>query len=141
MAHYDAPVRNTRQRKYLLRLLMSTDAHPNAQWLFERMKAEFPRLSFSTVYRNLDILEKEGKLQRLTCGNAEGRYDGNAAPHAHFFCRRCGEVYDVDFGPIEQSVMQRVKRCSHNVEGCRVTYYGICKNCLKAKNKNNHIKE
>ena len=115
----------------MLRLLKSTDAHPNAQWLYERMKPEFPRLSFSTVYRNLDILEKEGELQRLTCGNAFDRYDGNTAPHSHFFCRLCGEVYDVDFGSVEQSALEHAQRCAHKVEGCGVTYYGVCENCQK----------
>jgi Fur family transcriptional regulator, peroxide stress response regulator len=134
LPHYDAPVRNTRQRKYMLELLKATDAHPSAQWLFEKMKPEFPHLSFSTVYRNLGILEKEGALQRLTCGNAFDRYDGNAAPHSHFFCRRCGAVYDVDLGPVENTALSGVNRCEHSIEGCSVTFYGICENCRKANN-------
>jgi Fe2+ or Zn2+ uptake regulation protein len=116
----------------MLGLLKSTDAHPSAQWLYERMKPEFPRLSLSTVYRNLDILEREGELQRLTCGSAEGRYDGNTASHSHFFCRLCGQVFDVDFGPVEQSALERAQRCAHSLEGCSVTYYGVCESCRKA---------
>lgn len=132
VSHYDAPVRNTKQRQYMLTLLKSTDTHPSAQWLFERMKPKFPRLSFSTVYRNLDVLEREGALQRLSCGNAFDRYDCNAAPHSHFFCRLCGNVYDVDLGPVEASAMDRADCCTHRVEGCSVTYYGVCETCRKA---------
>lgn len=135
--HYDAPVRNTRQRKCMLELLKATDAHPSAQWLYEKMKPEFPRLSFSTVYRNLGVLEREGALQRLTCGNTFDRYDGNAAPHSHFFCRRCGAVYDVDPDPAEDSAPCGAGRSSHSIEGCSVTFFGTCENCLKA----NIIKE
>lgn len=134
MAHYDAPVRNTRQRKYMLELLKSTDAHPSAQWLLKKMKPDFPHLSFSTVYRNLGVLEKEGALQRLTCGNTFDRYDGNTAPHSHFFCRKCGSVYDVDMGPVEKNALLGANRSPHNIEGCSVTFYGICENCRKANN-------
>jgi Fe2+/Zn2+ uptake regulation proteins len=118
----------------MLELLQSTDAHPNAQWLYEKMKPEFPHLSFSTVYRNLGILEKERRLQRLTCGNTFDRYDGNAAPHSHFFCRRCGAVYDMDSGPVGQSALTGANRRPHKIEGCSVTFHGICENCLKANN-------
>jgi Fe2+ or Zn2+ uptake regulation protein len=120
----------------MLELLKSTDTHPSAQWLYERMKPVFPRLSFSTVYRNLGILEREGALQRLTCGSAFDRYDGNAAPHSHFSCRRCGSVYDVDFAPAETAAPGGAERSGHRVEGCSVTYYGVCENCQKADHQN-----
>ena len=137
MKHENLPVRNTRQRKYMLELLQSTDSHPNAQWLFERMKPQFPNLSFSTVYRNLGILEREGQLLRLTCGNDFDRYDGNTAPHSHFYCRDCGKVYDVDLGPIERSALEAAQGCMHEVEGCSITFYGFCENCRKANYKPN----
>lgn len=133
----NAAVRNTRQRKYMLELLQSTDSHPSAQWLYERMKPQFPHLSFSTVYRNLGILEREGQLLRLTCGNEFDRYDGNTMPHSHFFCRDCGKVYDVDFGPIERTALEAAQICSHAVEGCNITFYGLCENCRKANDKLN----
>jgi Fur family peroxide stress response transcriptional regulator len=116
----------------MLKLLKSTDTNPNAQWLFERMKPQFPHLSFSTVYRNLGILEREGQLLRLSCGNDFDRYDGNAAPHSHFFCHECGRVYDVNVGPIEQAALLGAQHCAHQVEGCSVTLYGVCENCRKA---------
>ncbi len=130
-------VRNTQQRKYMLELLRSTNTHPNALWLYEQMKPCFPNLSFSTVYRNLGILEREGELQRLSCGNTFDRYDGNTMPHSHFFCRKCGEVYDVSPGAMVRAALSEIQHCQHSVEGCSVTYYGVCKNCLKAE-PNNH---
>ena len=137
MTNETTTVRNTRQRKYMLELLQSTDTHPSAQWLYERMKPQFPHLSFSTVYRNLDILEREGQLLRLSCGNDFDRYDGNTMPHSHFYCRGCGKVYDVNLGPIEHSALEASHGCTHEVEGCTITFYGICENCRKANDKSN----
>ena len=66
-------IRNTKQRKHLLELLQSTKSHPNAFWLYEKMRPAFPHLSLSTVYRNLGILEDQGLIQRLSCGAAFDR--------------------------------------------------------------------
>ena len=60
-------IRNTEQRKKLLELLSSAKSHPNALWLYEMLTPEFPKLSLSTIYRNLGILEKQGLLLRIPC--------------------------------------------------------------------------
>jgi Fur family transcriptional regulator, peroxide stress response regulator len=124
-------IRNTKQRKMLLELLCSTESHPNAFWLYDKMKPSFPNLSLSTVYRNLGILEKEGMLLRLPCMNFD-RYDGNTEIHAHFYCRKCERVYDLEADNIESSMLKHVND-KHVVEGCNVIFYGVCENC-KPKN-------
>jgi Fur family peroxide stress response transcriptional regulator len=122
--------RNTKQRKQLLELLRSTKSHPNAFWLFERMEPHFPNLSLSTVYRNLGILENQGKLLRIPCPSFD-RYDGNTAVHTHFYCRACERVYDMDTGGIEAKVLSSIKQSPHSPEGCNIIFYGICENCNK----------
>lgn len=133
MADITKPVRNTRQRKYMLELLRSTTSHPNAFWLYEQMKPVFPNLSLSTVYRNLGILEKQGLLQRLSCGGTFDRYDGNVALHSHFYCRRCGRVYDMDAKALEERALASADAGGHELEGCDITFYGICEECLNEK--------
>ncbi len=126
----DRQNRNTKQRKQLLELLRSTKSHPNAFWLFERLKPDFPSLSLSTVYRNLGILENKGELLRLPCPGFD-RYDGNTEVHSHFYCRVCGRVCDMDTGGIEAKVLGSLKQCPHSPEGCNIMFYGVCENCNK----------
>lgn len=126
----DRSNRNTKQRKQLLELLRSTTSHPNALWLFERLKPDFPNLSLSTVYRNLGILESHGELLRLSCPSFD-RYDGNTEVHTHFYCRMCERVYDMDTGGIEQKVLGSLQQCPHSPEGCNIIFYGVCENCNK----------
>lgn len=128
-------VRNTKQRKYMLGLLKSTKSHPSAFWLYEKMLPEFPHLSLSTVYRNLGILESHGLLQRLSCGGSFDRYDANISMHSHFFCRKCGKVYDIDAKDLEESASKLVCIEGHQIEICSITYQGICSDCYKNKNK------
>ncbi len=131
----DKSSRNTKQRKQLLGLLRSTKSHPNAIWLFDRMKPDFPSLSLSTVYRNLGILEKKGELLRLPCPSFD-RYDGNTKVHTHFYCRLCEKVCDMDTGGIEAKVLESLKHCPHSTEGCNIIFYGVCEDCNKQTNKN-----
>lgn len=123
-------LRNTKQRKYMLELLRSTDSHPNAFWLFEKMKPQFPRLSLSTVYRNLGILESQGLLQRLSCGATFDRYDGNVAMHSHFYCRECTRVYDINAAELEEKALESADCGGHTLEGCHITFYGVCDQCI-----------
>jgi Fur family transcriptional regulator, peroxide stress response regulator len=130
--------RNTKQRKMLLQHLCSTETHPNAFWLYDRLKPEFPNLSLSTVYRNLGILEKQGMLLRLPCMSFD-RYDGNTAVHAHFYCRTCENVYDIDSESLEKQVLGSYSG-GHNAEGCNIIFYGVCEKC-KSDSKEDNNKE
>ena len=135
MAKTDRPVRNTRQRKHMLELLKSTKSHPNAFWLYERMRPAFPNLSLSTVYRNLNILETQGTIQREVCGGAFERYDADTSMHSHFYCRECGCVHDISTDDAEKKALESVNGHPHQLDGCHITFYGVCENCIA---NNNH---
>ncbi len=137
MSGEEKQLRNTKQRKHMLSLLSSTKSHPNAFWLFEKMKQDFPNLSLSTVYRNLGVLESQGLVQRLACGNEFDRYDANTDMHSHFFCRKCEKLYDIETNNIEEFVLDSAKNSEHQLEGCSVTFHGICNKC---KNQNKKIR-
>lgn len=124
-------IRNTKQRMHMLELLQSTDSHPNALWLYERMQPKFPNLSLSTVYRNLGILEDQGLLQRITCCSEFDRYDAETRDHSHFHCRVCNNVFDVNADDIEKYALTRAKCDGHCFEQCSVTFTGVCKHCRK----------
>ena len=121
-------VRNTKQRRHMLELLQSTDSHPNAFWLYERMRPVFPNLSLSTVYRNLSILETQGMVQRVACGGTFERYDADISMHSHFYCKQCGNVYDICTNEAEKQALESINDNPHVLEGCHITYYGICEN-------------
>lgn len=131
----DKALRNTKQRQYLLDLLRSTHSHPNAFWLYDNMKPSFPNLSLSTVYRNLGVLEQQGQLQRITCERTFDRYDANTTMHSHFHCKECGCVYDIDAGTFEKNVLSRARSNGHKLQGCHITFYGICEKCAKDRAK------
>ncbi len=62
--------KKSRQREKILELLKSTGSHPTADWIYEKLKAEFPNLSMSTVYRNLNILIEQELIKKIDFGSA-----------------------------------------------------------------------
>ena len=86
------PRRQTRQRRLVYEAVASTDTHPTAEWVFERVRRRLPRVSLGTVYRNLQLLVTEGRLKAWTRGRTT-RYDAGVMPHDHFVCQVCGRKF------------------------------------------------
>src|SRR5258708_1361330 len=88
------PRRKSRQKQRLMELLRATDSHPTADWLYERMRSDFPNLSLGTVYRNLRIMCESGLIRELKNGSSFSRYDARTEEHYHLVCRACGSIQD-----------------------------------------------
>jgi Fe2+ or Zn2+ uptake regulation protein len=125
------PYRRSKQRERILALLRSTGIHPTANWLFGRLKKEFPNLSVGTVYRNIGVLVQQGLIGRIALGSTFDRLDANVTEHYHFICERCDAIFDLKI-PIERSIEKQVP-ISEGFEVHRhaVEFYGLCPKCAK----------
>ena len=121
--------RNTLQKQRILEVLRSTKLHPTADWIYERVKKSFPKLSLGTVYRNLKILKEHGEIQELPFGDTFDRFDGNASEHPHFVCRKCDCVIDLSIQSAQnlENVIQ--PESGFKVEKCMITFFGLCNKC------------
>ena len=97
---------------------------------------EEPKISKSTVYRNINILVENGVIKRITIPNRPDRYDYLYDNHQHAICTECGKVFDFyysfDKEKIEESIREQLGK---EFEIDCVKIVGICENC-KSKNKN-----
>ena len=124
----------SRQREALLRELRSRKDHPTADTLYQELRKEYPRISLGTVYRNLALLCELGEIKKIPCGDGSERYDGFVDPHNHFVCSECGKVIDLT-EPVPECET-KVKNKDIGCVNCySLIYYGLCKECLKNKNK------
>lgn len=121
--------RETKQRKRIMEILSSTKSHPTADWVYSRLREEFPSLSLSTVYRNIRILKKQKRILELPFGHTFDRYDGNPAPHPHFACQKCRRVFDIDVSGLEKIFENATKNANFELEGFNLNLYGICNDC------------
>ena len=125
------PFRRSRQRARILELLQSTADHPTANWLYGRLKKEFPTLSLGTIYRNIGILIQQGLVSRIAFGSTFDHLDGNMKPHYHFVCEKCGSITDIDVPPEERLNELPDKSLGFKVRRHEIEFYGLCPACAK----------
>lgn len=115
----------------MLELLQGTGTHPTANWIYDRLKGEFPDLSLGNVYRNLNILQEQGLIRKIDFGSTYDRFDANTGPHYHFICERCGSIIDLDMPIMEELNRQVEARTSYTARKHRIEFYGVCDRCKR----------
>ena len=130
--------RRSKQREKILELLGRTEVHPTADWLYHKLKKEFPALSLGTVYRNLNILAEQKRIQKLPFGSTHDRYEVIKRPHYHLVCERCGCVQDFEM-PLYTEINEQAQQMSRfNITRHRIDFFGTCEKCqTKMKNPAN----
>lgn len=83
------------------------------------IQAEFSGVDFSTIFRNIEQLEKEGKVKAILIDNKITRYELSHEQHAHFICNNCGKI---------DSVHEEI-RLPKKLKVTDVTLRGVCGNC------------
>lgn len=122
--------RVTPQRTMILECLLSADDHVTAENLFERVKERYPHLSFSTVYRTLELLRDSGLVTQTDLGGGNWRYHPvHKANHHHLICLGCGQMSQVPpelFSEVHAHLLG-----SYNFDAVMDHYaiYGWCEKC------------
>ena len=119
-----------RKRDAILSCLRSTESHPSADWVYERVKQEIPDISLATVYRNLNLFKEQGLIQSLGTVQGVERFDGNTAPHVHYICTGCGRVVDLPGLSVPEEMNHAAElESGGRVAACQLTFTGTCGTC------------
>jgi len=127
-------IKATHQRVEIMRELASTEEHPDADALYQRVRERIPTMALDTVYRTLKLLEENGIVSRIGCTRERARFDGNTARHHHFVCTKCGLVrdfYDEAFNNLKAPREVPEMGC---VDSVYVELRGLCCSC-RAQNR------
>jgi len=122
--------RFTEQRAAVYRFLSSTTTHPNADEVFQKVRAEVPGISLATVYKSLETLVNCGLAAKLTYSDGSARYDARMEPHHHARCVSCGRVMDIP-GNLRDEKLRDFTRGldGFSVLGYRLELTGFCGGC------------
>lgn len=124
-------LRRSQQRERILELLRTTDRHPTADWIYGKLKKEFPKLSLGTVYRNLSILVDQGQAKKIHFGSTFDRFEAKLVPHYHLICENCKQIIDFEL-PIYNEINDKAKRVSgFEISYHKIDFFGVCSNCNK----------
>ena len=119
------------QRDLIYKTLKRTKEHLTAEELYAKVKKSHPSISFGTVYRNLGVLESEGKVRKLNVSSERAVFETEEKPHHHLICEKCGDIQNV----YEPANIQCVKCLSwvknFEIRQAYMNAYGICDSCKK----------
>ncbi len=111
-------------------LLPSSPRHDwSADSLLQQLRARGVSADFSSVFRALQHLEREGLAQRVDLGSGKSRYEARRQHHEHIRCEKCGSVAEVS-GCLVQGVVNRVEGATgYTVRTHELTFAGLCPAC------------
>ncbi len=124
-------VRRSRKRDAILDLMRSTTCHPSADWVYQRMREQFPDVSLGTVYRNLKQLSEEGLIKSVGVVDGQERFDARISPHSHFVCNQCGAVQDLPNCVSEETIAPLGEEYGFVEQSYELHIYGVCKDCAQ----------
>ena len=122
--------RLTPQREMILSVICESGGHLTADDVLTRVRARYPYLNKSAVYRTLDLLSHLGIITQTDFGSGRIEYEVQQHPrHHHLLCRRCGKRIQVDehlFDPLEKGLRSDygfIPDLDH------FAIFGTCRNC------------
>ncbi|MGH9088474.1 MAG: Fur family transcriptional regulator [Acidimicrobiales bacterium] len=86
--------RATASRRVLLEVLFDAPDHCSAEDLATAVQVRAPDVHLSTIYRNLDELERLGVIVHSHLGHGPATYQLATAAHAHLICEACGTTIE-----------------------------------------------
>lgn len=128
----DRGYRLTPQRLAMLKIIAASKRHPNAEQIYEQMKANFPTTSLATIYKTLTLLKDMSEVLELNFATAGSHYDGNKPyPHPHVICTRCGQILDPEFVAVAEISQEMGRQTGYQITHHQLNFFGLCPRCQK----------
>ena len=121
--------RVTSQRLVLHRVLAELGRHASAEEIARASAQRLPGLSLPTVYATLELFEGLGLVRRVDAGGPAALFDPRPDPHAHFACRVCGAVTDLEDGGDPGPAEAAARAAGAEPERVDVVVRGVCAAC------------
>lgn len=121
-------IRPSLQRLAIMEYLLAHRTHPTVEDVYHGLCDKISTLSRTTVYNTLRLFSEHHVAQMITIDDHHVCYDGDVYPHVHFFCRKCGKVFDMmeEKAPM---LSAPVEIDGHHIEEQQLYYKGICRDC------------
>ena len=126
----------TKHRRIILELFLeSNSAWLTAQEVFQIISDKNHKINFTTVYRNLDTLNKIDILCKVDKGQGIFYYALNNQNHHHhhLICMSCGKTCQIGFCPLKEMSVEHFQ--DFTVVDHNFAIYGYCKDCIRLVNK------
>lgn len=121
--------RVTSSRRLLLRALFDGQRHRSAEELAAEVQAQAPDVHLSTIYRNLDELERLGVIVHSHLGHGPATYHLASSAHGHLVCEGCGTMLEVPSDLFGELARRADDQFDFVVDPHHFAVLGRCRTC------------
>ena len=118
----------TNQRTLILEFIQSSKNYPTAEEIYNSLKLTLPRLSLSTIYRNLKSLESENVIISIKTPDKKIRYQIKGADIARFYCTNCRKLSEIPLAEIID-IKRRLETRGLKISKTNFIFEGLCERC------------
>jgi Fur family transcriptional regulator, ferric uptake regulator len=123
--------RRTRQRAAVDEVLDEVDDFASAQQLYSMLRNRGSRIGLATVYRTLQTLAEDGRVDVLRTDSGESVYRRCEVDdhHHHLVCRSCGAAVEISRPAVESWAAQVAREHGYVDVSHTVEIFGLCPRC------------
>lgn len=122
--------RITAQRSLILDVIRESYGHLDAGEIYRRARERDPRISLSTVYRNLNLLQELGVISELHLDEEHHHYElREETQHHHLICSGCSKVIEFDSPLVGRLVEQITREQGFRIDRVHIDLVGLCQEC------------
>jgi len=103
--------------------------HWTAEELAEVVQAQAPDIHLSTIYRNLEELERMGVIVHAHLGHGPATYHLAASAHSHFVCEECNTAFEAPDELFNSLSATAEAQFGFEINPHHFAILGRCKNC------------
>lgn len=120
----------SKKREAILNALRETKVHPTAEWIYHKLKPDYPDLSLGTVYRNLKKFCNEGTIRSVGVIHNQEHFDGDISSHSHLVCKNCEAIFDIESPSFNEEYISFIKNeQGFKIDDDELIFKGLCKKC------------
>jgi Fur family ferric uptake transcriptional regulator len=124
-------LKTTPERIAVLKEVLLSDGHFDADQLFERAQKYSRRVSRATIYRVLPLLVEAGFVAETLLSQGRVSYERvyGSQRHDHMICEDCQEVIEFRSPRLDELVEEICSSHGFVENGHRLSVQGLCRKC------------
>lgn len=125
-----AELKLTPQRLMVLTALRHAPGHMTAAEIFTQVKAAYPYVDISTVYRTLNALKQMRLVTETDLGSGDLSYEwASDRPHHHLICTGCQDIIELDHSYLERLGADLDRDLGFAADLHHFAIFGLCAPC------------
>src|SRR5579884_2426353 len=121
---------STRPREQIAAILKHEQRYLSAAEIHDLLRKKHSKVSLSTVYRTLDLLQERGEASSRVDERGEATYVVCAPTHHHHaICRSCGKVEELACEALERIAGELRSHHGFELDDHAMEFFGRCAVC------------